>query len=211
MEQRARIVLVRHGESEANVLGVFSNRGAQHPLTERGTAQAEALADRLAREGGADRIRTSPVLRARQTAAIVGERLGVTVEVDERLREFDVGTFEGSRDDAHWAEYDDVVTAWLERDDEDRRVGGGESHRELCARLADVVREVAVLRGTTVLVGHGGLFACGLPFVLDGVPVAWAQHHPLTPASLVEAEVRGDRIVCVGWADAVPGSGPGGR
>ena len=197
-------MLARHGESGANLVGEFSNRGTKHPLTDLGRAQAAALAERLADDGGADRVLTSPVLRARQTATIVGERLGVPVEVDDRLREFDVGAFEGSREAVHWAEYDDVVTAWLEHGEADRRVGGGESHRELCARLADVVHEVASMPGTTVLVGHGGLFGCGLPFVLHGVPVAWTLDHPLDPTSTVEAEVRGDRIVCTRWAGAAP-------
>ncbi len=201
--QRVRIVLARHGESEANLVGEFSNRGTKHPLTELGRAQAADLGERLA-DLGVDRILTSPILRARQTAAIVGERLGVPVLVDERLREFDVGAFEGSRDEAHWAEYDEVVSAWLERGEVDRRVGGGESHRELVARLGDLLHDVAALPGTSVLVGHGGLFLCGLPFVIDGVPVPWALGHPLTPTSTVEIEVRGVRRVCVRWAGEVP-------
>ena len=198
-----RIVLARHGESEANLVGEFSNRGTKHPLTDVGRAQAADLAERLA-DLHVDRVLTSPVLRAQQTAAIVGERFGVPVEVDERLREFDVGAFEGSRDDAHWAEYDEVVTAWLEHGDADRRVGGGESHRELVARLGDLLREVVTQPGTSVLVGHGGLFLCGLPFLLDGVPVEWAIDHPLTPTSTVDVAVQGDRLVCVSWAGEVP-------
>jgi broad specificity phosphatase PhoE len=42
-----RIYFVRHGESEANLLNVFSNTGVKHPLTARGLAQVEALAERL--------------------------------------------------------------------------------------------------------------------------------------------------------------------
>lgn len=206
VEERARIVFARHGESEANLVGEFSNRGTKHPLTALGRAQAAALADRLGADR-VDRILCSPILRARQTAAIVGERLGLAVTVDDRVREFDVGEFEGTRDAAHWAEYDAVVAAWIEQGDADRRVGGGESHHELCARLSDVVHEVAERPGTSLLVGHGGLFLYGLPFVLDGVPAAWAVDHPLAPTSTIEAEARDDRIVCVAWDGAIP---PGG-
>ena len=198
-----RIVLARHGESEANLVGEFSNRGTKHPLTDVGREQAADLAERL-RELDVDRVLTGPLLRARQTAAIVGERVGVPVEVDDRLREFDVGAYEGSRDDAHWAEYDDVVTAWLERGDPDRRVGGGESHRELVARLGDLLRDVALRPGTSVLVGHGGLFLCGLPFLLDDLPVQWAIDHPLTPTSTVAVAVQGDRLVCASWVGEMP-------
>ena len=42
------VYFVRHGESEANVLNVFSNRGTKHPLTSRGREQVEMLAGKLA-------------------------------------------------------------------------------------------------------------------------------------------------------------------
>jgi hypothetical protein len=74
-----RLYFVRHGESEANVLEVFSNRGLEHGLTQRGRVQTASLAQKLA---GRQIIKlfTSPILRATQTAEILAEMLGVPCE-----------------------------------------------------------------------------------------------------------------------------------
>jgi len=64
------------------------------PLNDFGRRQAKELADRLAGEG-ADAIYTSDLVRAKETADIVAERLGLTVVVDPGLREKDWGTWEG--------------------------------------------------------------------------------------------------------------------
>lgn len=199
----ARLVLARHGESEANLLGEFSNRGTKHPLTPLGREQARALAARLDHDGGVERILSSPVLRARQTADVVAEVLGAEIVIDDRLREFDVGRFEGSRAPEHWAEYDEVVAAWA-AGDRDRRVGGGESLREIEDRLGSLLVEVAARPGTSLLVGHGGLYLCALPALLDGVSPGWAFAHPLAPTVTVEVHPNAGRLVCARWADLVP-------
>lgn len=199
-ERGTRLVFARHGESEANIRAEFSNTGTKHPLTATGHAQAARLAARLADHGDVHRILSSPLLRARQTAQIVAEHLGAPVVVDERLREFDVGQFEGTRDPSHWEEFAAVVAAWMQDGDVGRRVGGGESHAEMRARFVPLVEEVAALAGTTVLVGHGGLFLCMLPCVLSNVTVAWALAHPFTPTDTVVARRAGEHLVCSRWA-----------
>ena len=88
------LYFVRHGESEANVLHVFSNRELVHGLTDTGRAQVQALADQLAGVRF-DAFYTSPILRARQSAQIVSDRLGLPFEVTPALAEYDVGILEG--------------------------------------------------------------------------------------------------------------------
>ena len=66
-----KLYFVRHGESVANVLRVFSNHNLDHPLTTLGVEQAHALAVKLAGKP-IQRIYTSPVKRAVQTATWVG-------------------------------------------------------------------------------------------------------------------------------------------
>lgn len=209
-QRSTRLVFARHGESEANILGEFSNTGTKHPLTVTGRAQAARLAARLADQGDVDRILTSPLLRAQQTAHILAVRLGVSVVQDDRLREFGVGQFEGTREQSHWEEFDHVVAAWLTDGEVDRRVGGGESHREMQARFLPLVEEVAALPGTTVLVGHGGLYCCMLPCVLANVSVAWALAHPLTPTDTVVARPAGERLLGTRWAQAFLPTSPAG-
>ena len=81
------VYFVRHGESEANVLNVFSNRGTKHPLTSRGREQVEMLAGKLA-DVNFGAFYSSPVWRATESAEILSRRLGISYEVTEALREY---------------------------------------------------------------------------------------------------------------------------
>jgi len=90
-----RLIFVRHGEPVAILLHEFSNRGWKDPPTETGRQQAEILARRLARSG-LTRIYTSPLMRAVQTAEILSQTLKVPFEINDALREYDVGDYEGA-------------------------------------------------------------------------------------------------------------------
>ena len=103
-----KIYFLRHGESEANLLREFSNRGVKHPLTEAGRRQAHVLADAL-RGAGITRLYSSPLLRAVQTAEILGAEWQVPWETSSALREFDCGVLEGRSDAAGWAAYESLV------------------------------------------------------------------------------------------------------
>jgi len=87
------LLLVRHGETYWNAAGRLQGH-TDRPLNDYGRRQAKELAERLAGEG-ADAIYASDLVRAKETAEIVGERLGLTVAVDPDLREKDLGTWEG--------------------------------------------------------------------------------------------------------------------
>jgi probable phosphoglycerate mutase len=86
-------LLLRHGQTALSVDKRFSGVGDPE-LTPLGLAQAEAAAARL-RHSAATAVVSSPLLRARQTAAAVAASLGVEVEVEEGLRETDFGDWEG--------------------------------------------------------------------------------------------------------------------
>lgn len=87
------IYIIRHGQTELNNRQALQGR-SDHPLNAQGIAQAKAAASRL-RERGIifDRVFSSPLIRAVQTARIVAP--GVWVETDERLIEMDYGPYEG--------------------------------------------------------------------------------------------------------------------
>jgi bisphosphoglycerate-dependent phosphoglycerate mutase len=68
-----KLYFVRHGESEANLLHEFSNRGHKHGLTTHGKAQATTLAHRL-RGAGVTHLFSSPLLRALETTAILAHQ-----------------------------------------------------------------------------------------------------------------------------------------
>jgi ribonuclease H / adenosylcobalamin/alpha-ribazole phosphatase len=84
---------MRHGQTAASMRGVYSSR-PDVPLTETGREQAHRAAERL-RDAGLDAIRASPFDRARETADAVSGAIGVSIVLDERLREIDYGPLEG--------------------------------------------------------------------------------------------------------------------
>ncbi len=85
------LILVRHGESTGNAEGRLLGR-MDSPLTDRGLAQARSLADSV---GGATRLISSPLARARDTAEALGT--GLPVEIDDRWVEVDYGEFDGQK------------------------------------------------------------------------------------------------------------------
>jgi probable phosphoglycerate mutase len=88
------LLLVRHGETDWNAEGRLQGH-TDRPLNEYGRRQAKELADRLAGEDPVDAIYASDLARAKETAEIVGERLGLPVVVDVDLREKHWGNWEG--------------------------------------------------------------------------------------------------------------------
>src|SRR5229473_2583476 len=86
-------LLLRHGQTPMSVEKRYAGT-SDVPLTETGVRQADAAAKRLA-DAGLDVIVTSPLLRARQTAAAVASLGGADVVVDEGFRETDFGVWEG--------------------------------------------------------------------------------------------------------------------
>ena len=87
------LLLVRHGETDWNADGRLQGQ-TDRPLSDYGREQARQLAEDLQGEGF-DAIYSSDLSRARETAEIVGARLGLRVELDPDLREKDWGNWEG--------------------------------------------------------------------------------------------------------------------
>lgn len=197
------LYLTRHGESEANVARIISNRTLPHPLTPRGIAQAEQLATQLVGTGIA-RIYTSPIPRAQETAAIVGDALGIVPAVTPALREFDCGPMEGRGDAAAWAAHDAVTRAWDEEGAYDRRIEpDGESFNDIKARFLPLVAHVYAgaerFPGNVLLVSHGSVLLQMLPLIFANVDRAFTRRHPLANCALVIGEPRANGLVCRAW------------
>ena len=149
------ILLARHGETDDNIEPIRIQGRRDTPLNATGRRQAAELAERVAGEG----IRSvwcSALSRARETAAIVGERLELEPRVDERLGEGDRGRLEGRlwRDVAR--EEPAVYEAWRAAG-EGFRFPGGESLREQQQRALAALDDVRA-RGElpALVVCHGG-------------------------------------------------------
>jgi broad specificity phosphatase PhoE len=89
----ATLLLVRHGETDWNADGRLQGH-TDRPLSEFGRRQARQLAEELGDEE-LEAIYASDLSRARETAEIVGARLGLAVVLDPDLREKNWGTWEG--------------------------------------------------------------------------------------------------------------------
>ena len=145
-----KLYVARHGETTWNRERKICGR-TDVPLTERGLLQARELAERVSGLH-IDAILASPLQRAQDTAACVGERLGLPVLTEERLIEQSYGGFEGL----------DYEAGSLERHGwqfASRFRGGGESMMQLAQRiynLLDEIREESD-RKTFILVAHNGI------------------------------------------------------
>jgi broad specificity phosphatase PhoE len=180
------ILLARHAESVDNAPPARIQGWRDPPLSELGRAQARALAEELAGEGLAA-LYTSHMRRARETAEAVAERLALEVRVDERLAEVDMGEWQGRLRSDVMREHPEVWEAWR-RADPDVRFPGGESLRELSARVLAALAHVEDGPLPALVVCHGGPIrvALGAARGADGVQeaIANAELFRLDPSAL---------------------------
>jgi len=87
------IFLVRHGECEGNIKGMFRGR-TDFPLNKRGLVQAQDLAQEL-KSFSIKYIYTSPLSRARQTAEAIAQQCGIEVKIEEQFNNIELGSWEG--------------------------------------------------------------------------------------------------------------------
>jgi 2,3-bisphosphoglycerate-dependent phosphoglycerate mutase/probable phosphoglycerate mutase len=162
-----RLVLLRHGQTDYNVAGRMQGH-LDSILTETGVEQAAAVAPEIARLAP-DRVISSDLRRAVDTAELVSAACGLPVKYDARLRETHLGEWQGRT----VAEIEDgwpgAIATW--RSDPAWAPPGGESRIEVVRRSLPVVEELdeeytaSEPEITVVLVAHGGLIAglvCGL-------------------------------------------------
>ena len=148
------LLFVRHAESTWNAAGRWQGWG-DPPLSERGRTQAEALARSL--EGAAaDAIVTSDLVRAVETARILGAALGLDPVPDPRLRERDLGRWSGLTEAEITARHAAELARFRARDPE-LRPGGGESRIEFAARVAPALAELGRAGGLVIVVTHLGV------------------------------------------------------
>jgi probable phosphoglycerate mutase len=159
----------RHGETEANVARRFQGDNTDTALTPRGITQAEAIAKIVAREVAApDELEfvASPLPRACKTMEIVRRGLGLPergYETDIRLREIELGAWDGLTDDEARA-LDPQAFETRGNDKWNVRVpGGGENYCDVAMRVTSWIREMP---RNSFVVSHGaatrilrGLFA----------------------------------------------------
>jgi probable phosphoglycerate mutase len=147
------IFLVRHGETNWNRESRFQGH-ADPPLNNLGRAQASELAATLALESFAA-LYTSPLRRARETAEILGEPLGLGARVSDALMEVDVGSWSGLTRAEVQARFPDGFRRWL---DYGHGWDDGETYDDLGLRVVAGLSEIAHSHPDerVLTVTHGG-------------------------------------------------------
>ena len=179
------IIIVRHGRTEFNATGRLQGR-TDNPLDEVGLAQAEAVAAYLKPELLSDTLFVcSPLLRARQTATAIVNRVGSSFDIDERWIELDYGSYEGLR------QAEVPANVWREwRSDSDFAAPQGESLNQVQERVAQACDDLAQrLDGrTAVVVSHVSPIKSAVAWAL-GVDVSVGWKTQLVTASITRISV----------------------
>lgn len=176
----ARLILVRHGETDFNVERRMQGH-LESELTEFGRTQIRAAAPVLAAYRPA-RLLSSDLSRAARTADEVGEVCGLPVKLDSRLRETHLGQWQGLTLAEVEAGWPGALAVW--RGDPTVSPPGGESRVAVAARVGPLVAELveeltdeldpgeaSAPADTVLLFSHGGLIA-SLSCALMGLSVA---------------------------------------
>ena len=180
------LIVIRHGRTEWNERGRWQGH-ADPPLSAAGRRQAEELAQRLAGTP-IDRIESSDLLRARETAAPLARSLGLPVHTDPAYRELDVGEWSGRTRD-QIAALDAALLRTFREGDPDAAAPGGESRRELWRRAHAAIASLCdrCPGGRVALVTHGGFVRACFPAVeVDNVSV-----HRGSGGAILERLARG--------------------
>lgn len=197
-----KIYFVRHAESVANILRVFSNLGWKHPLTEKGVQQARDLAEKLASHH-IHTIYSSPVMRAVQTAEILASALHLEIEITEALREWSVGILEDTSAQEGWDLQRKVLDDWFVHHRLESKIPGGENFFEIRARFEPFVerltREETNQEKNIVLLGHGGLYTVMLPVIFKNLPRGDFANQPFPNTAYALGETRPDGLYCTEW------------
>lgn len=203
-----RLILVRHGQSLANVERRLDTRPPGAELTEQGRLQARDFARARAVPPGL--LLHSIAHRAAQTAAEIGAELSTApVEVDG-IHEVQAGELEDRTDDDAIAAFNTVYQRWQEGD-LDAAMPGGESGRQVLDRYLPVVRDLRLRyldhehwTNDIVVVSHGAAIRLAAA-VLAGVEPSFVLEHHLANTEFVAlAPITDGRWSCLQWGSRTP-------
>lgn len=146
-----RLLLIRHGQTDANVNRQLDTVHPGLPLNDLGLSQAEALVEAIENEQ-IDALYASTLTRAQQTAAPLAKARGLEAIVLDGVQEISAGVEEMNTD---WTKYVDALMAWAP-DNLDVGLEDGETAREFFARFDGAIAQIeAEGHDTVALVSHG--------------------------------------------------------
>ncbi|VAX16001.1 hypothetical protein MNBD_NITROSPINAE04-2562 [hydrothermal vent metagenome] len=186
-----RIALIRHGVTEANLKKFYAG-ATDLPLAPEGERQAEALAERV-KAMRPDKILSSPLKRAQDTARIATDGIDLDIEIDNNLREVDFGKWENKSYSELVRDYKQEVDRWFSWDP-DFGFPGGESYECFSKRVRGVMEMIANEEADSLVVfTHGGVIGHLMCLILDlGFQNQFSLLAP--PASFVMLEQNGGML-----------------
>lgn len=182
-----RLLLIRHGQTPANVLGQLDTGEPGPGLTERGDRQAAAIPHALHAER-IEAVYVSTLVRTHRTAAPLVAALGITPKVRAGLREIGAGALEMRDNHASHRVYLETSFSWA-AGTPDARIPGGENGVEFLARYDEVVGEIAASgAGTVAIVSHGAAIRVWVASRVSGVDERYASSHMLENTAMIAIE-----------------------
>ena len=182
------VLLVRHGQTPTTGKLLPGRAGGLH-LSETGQAQAKAVGERLAGVKKIEAIYASPLERTRETAAAIGDAVGLKVKVDKGLLEVDIGDWTGQelktvRKAPAWKQVHSYPSGF--------RFPGGESFVEMQTRIVSTVERLRTAHPgqTIVAVSHADTIKAAVAHAL-GTHLDLFQRIVISPCS-VTAIAYGD-------------------
>ncbi|MDF8265976.1 histidine phosphatase family protein [Luteipulveratus flavus] len=202
-----RLLLIRHGQTPANVAGSLDTALPGPGLTDLGDAQADAIPEAVAGEG-IEAVFASQALRAQQTAAPLARAIGVPVLELPGVHEIQAGDVEKATDEESVHAYLGVLWRWT-HGELDARMPGGETGEEVLARVDDSLRHV-VASGAQVaaVVSHGALIRVWTTVRAGNLAAAFARNNPLGNTGVVVVEGDPGGWLALSWMGS-PLGGPG--
>ena len=154
--QETEIILIRHGETEWNAQQRMQGH-SNSELSAVGREQIQALG-RWMKNESFDHIYSSDSLRARQTAEAITQHSGHTLQIDQRLREKNLGVFEGLTSEEAKERFPEVYRLFKTAG-ANYVIDKGESTQQLLDRALQFLEEIRLKHPEkrVVLVSHGGI------------------------------------------------------
>jgi len=203
-----RLVLVRHGQSHANVDKRLDTRPPGAELTPMGRDQARAFARDATSVPGL--VLHSVATRAAQTAAEISDELGVPAREVLGIHEVQVGDLENRNDEKAVEEFDATYRRWL-NGDRDASMPGGESAHQVLDRYLPVLDELRTRylddknwTSDIVVVSHGAAIRLAGAVLADIDSSFALEHHLANTAAVVLTPAADGRWSCVRWGTRTP-------
>lgn len=211
-----RMVLVRHGQTEANVNGVFHGL-TDTPLNETGQQQALLVAARIGAEIQADALLSSPLSRARATATAISITTGLDIQERHELREMHFGSLEGFTLERLKDEHPELARLSMDPTTSSLEWPGGDRIEEFYLRSRAAFDAIAeeFSRRTVIVVSHGGVIGSYLRSLAGLHPNDWQAFRLSNCAiSIVDVSAGAPRVVlqncCRHMEELLPPAGSAG-